>query len=714
MTEVINSWTLKDWTIYPKLHLVQNHQSEFVMKPRLMKLLEFFLIRPNEVVTKEAILEYVWEGRIVTENLITKSISELRKLLNEHFQEDLEIETIRNVGYRFHSKLEILPNTQERPNIVTKKNINRNSNLWSIPLVLAFLGVLGFFLLKKEGTRIEYETKLERVSSLKGQEITPAISPNGQHLAFAWRKSTKESFQIYIRSLVEDNPRKLSQDTFLEFNPVWLPSGDALLFVRRDKAGKRTLIQKSIIGEDELELADFSTYTLRSKMILSKDEKYLIFSAKIASDAPYQLYAFNLKQAEIKPLTTPPNDSYGDVFPSLSQEENQLYFLRAEKGNSLLSNAIPINNQLFSINLETKEESLITKIPEEVKGMAFHSGLGQHLVWVVQQLGFTKLLGIDKEGNKYFIKTVKGGVAEKGVVGANGKFYYEYWQSKVDVFEYPLLLENRSIGKSEEFINSTQWDWGLRFAKEVDKMAFLSYRSGFPEIWLTSTDNPEQATQVTDLKSEMIQSISISPDGKEVAFLKIEDHQSELYVIQSNGQNLQRIRTDSFEYSAPAWSVNGKTLFYSSNCLGTWNIWQYNLARKSEKQITFQGGRVAYPHPTLPNHLLFVKEKADSLWQISLIDQKEIAVCETKGLENFSWIPSGTGIYYLAWQNGICRLLYYDFEDQETQTLKVLEHILPNLPALSISPDGKFLYLAQSNEVNADILALEIKRLPRN
>lgn len=708
MSEAINSWTLKDWTIYPKLHLVQNHQTEFVMKPRLMKLLEFFLMHSNEVVTKEAILEYVWEGRIVTENLITKSISELRKLLKEHFQEDLEIETIRNVGYRFHSKLRILPNAHEQPNANLKGKKNQSVKLWGISLVLILLATLGFFLLKNDTSTLEYQTELERISSLKGQEITPVVSPNGQYFAFAWRKTTREPFQIYVRSLAENNPRKLSRDSVSEFNPVWLSNGNALFFVRRNERGKRTLIQKSIIGEDELELADLSEYIFHSKMILSQDEQYLIFSAKTIQNAPYQLYIFDLNQAKTKTLTNSSTDYYGDIFPSLGQDENRLYFLRAEKGNALLSSQTPIRNQLYSIDLKTKEEISIMTIEEEVKGMIFHPDLNQHLVWISQQLGLNQLFGIDEKGNRHFIEAIKGGVAQNGMVAANGKLYYEFWQSKVNVFEYPLLASNELGEDYQEFINSTQWDWGLRFAKATDKIAFLSFRTGFPEVWIADSKNPEQATQVTDLKNEEIQSISISPDGQKIVFLKVENNQSKLYVIQSNGQNLEKISRDGYEYSAPEWSVDEQFLFYSSNRSGEWNIWRYDLIEKTEEQITFQGGRVACPHPIIPKHLLFVKENADTIWQFSLEDQKESIVCETQGLEKLSWVSTDEGIYYLSWQSGICKLLYYDFRDRQTYFIKTLEHILPNLPSLSVSPDGKMLYLAQSNEINADILALKI------
>ncbi|MEM6699791.1 MAG: hypothetical protein AAF599_15420, partial [Bacteroidota bacterium] len=583
-----------------------------------------------------------------------------------------------------------------------------NTNLWAIPLVLIFLGILGFFLLKKDASILEYQTKLERISSLKGQEIMPSVSPNGQYIAFAWRKTTTEPFQIYVRSLAEDNPRKLSRDTATEFSPIWLPSGDALLFLRIDQSDKKSLIQKSIIGEDEIKLVDLSAYTLHSKMILYQEGKYLIFSAKTRMDAPYQLYAFDLKQAEIKQLTNSLTDNYGDIFPSLGKEKDQLYFLRAEKGNALLSSAVPVRSQLYAINFKTKEETLITTISDEVKGMSFYPDLNQHLVWVTQQLGLTQLLGIDEQGETYFIKSVKGGVAERGMISAEGKLYYEFWQSKMNVFKYSLLTSKEISEEYQEYINSTQWDWGLRSARESDKMAFLSYRSGYPEIWMTSSSNPEQVIQITDLESEQIPSISLSSDGQKIAFCKIENNQSELYVIQSNGQNLQKVSIDGFDYSAPDWSADGESLFYSSNRSGTWNIWQYNFMEQTEVQITFQGGKVAHPHPILSNQLLFIKENADTIWRFSLANQTERIVCEADGLESLSWILSSKGIYYLSWQNGVCKLLYYDFNNEQTYTIKTLEHMLPNLPVLSISPDEKSIYLAQSNGIDADILAIEI------
>jgi DNA-binding winged helix-turn-helix (wHTH) protein len=68
---------------------------------KLLKLLAFFLRHSGELVTKEEILNRVWEGRALADNVLSVSVAKLRKVLGQRDGEREYILTIFGRGYRF-------------------------------------------------------------------------------------------------------------------------------------------------------------------------------------------------------------------------------------------------------------------------------------------------------------------------------------------------------------------------------------------------------------------------------------------------------------------------------------------------------------------------------------------------------------------------------------------------------------------------------------
>ena len=71
------------------------------LRPRVMKLLEFFMRRPGELVTREMLLEHVWNYRIgVSTNVVDVHISALRREIDYAGQPSL-IRNLRGIGFMF-------------------------------------------------------------------------------------------------------------------------------------------------------------------------------------------------------------------------------------------------------------------------------------------------------------------------------------------------------------------------------------------------------------------------------------------------------------------------------------------------------------------------------------------------------------------------------------------------------------------------------------
>jgi DNA-binding winged helix-turn-helix (wHTH) protein len=95
-----SSFRVGDWLIEP----MQNHLVRGVTKvrldPKVMQVLLFLAERPNEVAVKEKILESLWEGNFVTDEVLTNAIWELRKAFGDDAKEPKFIQTVPRKGYR--------------------------------------------------------------------------------------------------------------------------------------------------------------------------------------------------------------------------------------------------------------------------------------------------------------------------------------------------------------------------------------------------------------------------------------------------------------------------------------------------------------------------------------------------------------------------------------------------------------------------------------
>jgi TolB-like protein/tetratricopeptide (TPR) repeat protein len=94
------AFTLGDWLVEPALDRISKDGAVRHLRPRLMDLLVFLAQHPGEVVTKDQILDHVWQQRFVAESVLSRSVADLRQLLDDDAEQPRYIETIPKRGYR--------------------------------------------------------------------------------------------------------------------------------------------------------------------------------------------------------------------------------------------------------------------------------------------------------------------------------------------------------------------------------------------------------------------------------------------------------------------------------------------------------------------------------------------------------------------------------------------------------------------------------------
>ena len=94
------SFQLGEWLIKPEDGSLTSADKSTRLEPLQMELLVFLCARAGQVVTKDEILEKVWQGRFVSDDTVKASFYQLRKALCDTPRKPRFIETLPKRGYR--------------------------------------------------------------------------------------------------------------------------------------------------------------------------------------------------------------------------------------------------------------------------------------------------------------------------------------------------------------------------------------------------------------------------------------------------------------------------------------------------------------------------------------------------------------------------------------------------------------------------------------
>ncbi len=101
-----------------------------------------------------------------------------------------------------------------------------------------------------------------------------------------------------------------------------------------------------------------------------------------------------------------------------------------------------------------------------------------------------------------------------------------------------------------------------------------------------------------------------SPDGSMLAFLRDDSQRLRIVLLDVRARTETLLVTDSAMVLDPAFSADGKSVFYSSSVAGDLDLWQINLATKARTRVTDQQGTAElHPMPTPDGQALLYLSK---------------------------------------------------------------------------------------------------------
>jgi len=89
-----------DWLVQPQLNQIVGPENQVSVEPKVMEVLVCLAENPEEVVSKETIIQTVWADTFVTDSVLVGAISDLRKAFGDSVKNPKAIQTIPKRGYR--------------------------------------------------------------------------------------------------------------------------------------------------------------------------------------------------------------------------------------------------------------------------------------------------------------------------------------------------------------------------------------------------------------------------------------------------------------------------------------------------------------------------------------------------------------------------------------------------------------------------------------
>src|SRR5258705_6688145 len=348
-----------EWIVQAELNSMTRDEVVRHIEPKVMKVLLTLSAQQGRVVPKEELISAVWPDTFVTDDVLTRCISILRRITEDDPQTPHFIQTIPKVGYRLVAPVSELPvETQANLASIPDSSNPDSSNpapappsvhsqvssslgrqmIWRIVSVagLIFVTLLTAWSyqrgkVKLVGAPISFQTI--QFTSYSGEQIQPAFSPDGKQIAFVWIPEGTASRRIYIKTIGTEEVKQLTSGADEQVSPTWSPDGRRIAYLARSKDGLSLSVAdvNSQAAPRKLLIPQEPSHWEQGALSWAPSGKSLIYPDHSGTAPDSSIFLLDLHTFNTRSITTPPPGWEGDLNPAYSPDGRWIAFTRASE-----------------------------------------------------------------------------------------------------------------------------------------------------------------------------------------------------------------------------------------------------------------------------------------------------------------------------------------------------------------------------------------------
>jgi Tol biopolymer transport system component/DNA-binding winged helix-turn-helix (wHTH) protein len=589
-----------DVTISPSLNRIAMGDRQRRVEPRIMQVLVLLVRHHGQSVSRDTLLHHCWGGVFVAEDSLNRCIFQLRRALRDVGSVRLRVETIPKFGYALFvdegAEGEAAPTAtpatdgQEAPvstadtdaaptaavlpvgTVPATAEARRLRLALLVAVALLSLAVIVLGVAYWRADRAEPSLAIPVFDVLPltlepGMDLFPALSPDGEMAAYAARNSF-DDFDIILRG-TGPNGRSVSLTNTADHDrmPVWSPRGDAIAFLRSDRDWNCAIYVIAVPVGKERRIGDCVGDQLPN-LAWRPDGQAIIFTGvPDATVKMSRLMMMPLEGGQASLLPVPPGGNADDWIPAYSPDGRKLAFARAWPDGKLSIMVVDTRSgkELHRLALDSTSVNFAWSV----------DGRGLYMTNASRQR--RGLWYVDLQTARW--QQVMPGIGQLGrlaVASQRGNMAMEIYRGHADIMEFTSDAHERTLQ------GSGANEYEPQLSPDGRALAFVSDRTGEPQIWLAEDDRPPRP--LTNLPGANMNGLRWSPDGRALLFVAEVAMVSDLYRVTISDEATVRLTHDGHAKNAPVWMQDGRIRIPIRGDT-TWDIWLIDPAGAAPVKI---------------------------------------------------------------------------------------------------------------------------------
>jgi len=547
------------------------------LQPKVVQTLVALVERPGEVVSKNELMDRLWQDSFVEDANLSQNIYLLRKTFGDQIGERPLIETFWRRGYRFNGDIkrstdvELLFATHTKTLVVTEEEtvedndaeqdvasqvdmsnaVGRSKSfltktlIGTIAVVTGLILVFGTLLLRSALTGPASTAKTAAAFSvIRMARLTPdlniqsqAISPDGKHLAYNLTENGKHS--LWIKDIL---------------------------------TGSGTMVRPPMD-------------TVYYDLTFSPDGSYVYYDTPVKDRPNRTVFRVPSAGGEPQPI------AYDVVSPlTFSPDQQRIAFVRLRPGET-------------SIVLANSDGSGSERVLSSRSNTTGYETWASSLSWSPDGLRIA-ICGVRIIDGRYTRELIEVNVADgsEQIIASPGWGYLDdvVWLSD----QSGLIVRARETHASPWQIWRVAYPSGevSRVTNDLNdyddpvlsadsRLLAVTKLVGNWNIWLTTAGDGGQARQITfgSNASDGSHGVAFTPDRK-IVYTSPRDGNTDLWVMNTNGRDQRQLTKNAGELNrGPVVTRDGRFIVYDSSLSGTSQIWRMDADGGNPRQLTHAG-----------------------------------------------------------------------------------------------------------------------------